>query len=119
MGEDRNMVGSIYPKNRIYSFLGLATKAGKLISGEESCEKAIKSGKACLIIVAEDASDNTRKKFKDMCVYRKITISFFGEKELLGRYTGKKMRAVVAILEKGFAERLSEMIGITDIACEG
>lgn len=95
---------------RIYSFLGLATKAGKLISGEESTERALKSGKVYLVIVAEDASDNTKKKFKDKCSYRDIEILFFGEKELLGKFTGKKIRSVVAIIDRGFAGHLTEMI---------
>lgn len=95
---------------RIYSFLGLATKAGKLLSGEETCERAIRSGKVYLVIVSEDASDNTKKKFRDMCSYREIEIRYFGEKDALGKFTGKKVRSVVAIAERGFAGRLKEMI---------
>jgi ribosomal protein L7Ae-like RNA K-turn-binding protein len=95
---------------RIYSFLGLATKAGKLLSGEETCERALKSGKVYLVIVSDDASDNTKKKFRDMCSYRGIEIRTFGEKELLGRFTGKNVRSVVAITERGFAGHLREMI---------
>jgi len=95
---------------RIYTFLGLATKAGKLLSGDETCERALKSGKVYLVIVSEDASDNTKKKFKDMCSYRDIGIRYFGEKELLGKFTGKKIRSVIAIAERGFAEHLKEMI---------
>ncbi len=74
---------------RIYSFLGLATKAGKLISGDETCERAMNAGKAYLVIVSDDASDNTKKKFRDMCSYRELKIRTFGEKELLGKFTGK------------------------------
>ncbi len=96
--------------DKIYSFLGLATKAGKLLSGEDACERALKSEKACLIIVSEEASENTKKKFSDSCGYKGVDIRFFGHKELLGRYTGKEMRAVIAILERGFAGRLMEMI---------
>lgn len=97
-------------QNNIYSFLGLATKAGKLKSGEDVCERVIKAGKAELVIVARDASQNTRKKFTDMCSYRGIEIRFFGDKEPLGRYVGKDIRSVVAIEDKGFAKRLAEMI---------
>lgn len=96
--------------SKIYSFLGLATKAGKLLSGDEACDKAIKSGKAKLIIVAGDASSNTKKKFADMCKYRGVNIRVFGEKDQIGRYTGKEVRSVVAILDWGFAGRLIEMI---------
>lgn len=104
---------------RIYSFLGLATKAGKLVSGDETCEKMLKSAKAKLVILAEDASDNTKKAFADMCKYRDIPIRFFGVKELLGRYTGKENRAVIAVLDNGFAERLMEMMDKSINDCGG
>ena len=48
------------------SLLGLAAKAGKVVSGEFATENAVKSGKAFLVLTAEDASNNTRKKFNDM-----------------------------------------------------
>ena len=101
--------------NKIYSFLGLATKAGKLLSGEETCERAVKSEKVCLVIVAADAANNTKKKFGDMCKYRGIQIRFFGEKELIGRYIGKKIRSVVAFSEIGFAKRIIEILDDTDL----
>lgn len=96
--------------DRIYSFLGLATKAGKIVTGDETCETAIKKSSVSLVIVAEDASDNTKKKFTDACNFRNIEIRIFGRKELLGKYTGKNIRSVVAILDKGFSKRLVEMI---------
>jgi len=100
---------------RIYSFLGLATKAGKTISGEGNCESAIKRRRVYLVIVAGDASENTKKKFMNMCRYRKIDIRIFGEKEKLGKYIGKKIRSVVAITDKGFAERTKELIDNRDL----
>jgi len=102
-------------QNKTYSFIGLAMKAGALLSGEDACERAIKSGKVHLIIVAGDASQNTKKKFNDMCIYRHVDIRVFGQKEFLGRYTGKDIRAVIAVMEKGFAKRLTEMLDSTDL----
>lgn len=96
--------------DRIYSFLGLATKAGKEVSGEETCERALKAEKVCLVIVSADASENTRKKFKDMCSYRNVPIRFFGQRDMLGRFSGKEARTVVAVTDPGFAGRLQEMI---------
>ena len=58
-------------QSKIFSSLGLATKAGKTQSGEFSTEKSVKSFKAFLVIVAEDASDNTKKMFTNMCTYYK------------------------------------------------
>ena len=52
--------------NKVLSLLGLATKAGKIASGEFSTEKSVKSGKGFLVLVAADASENTKKKFRNM-----------------------------------------------------
>ena len=49
--------------------LGLAMKAGKVSSGEFATEQAVKSGSAYLVILAETASANTQKKFRNMCAY--------------------------------------------------
>ena len=56
------------------SLAGLAAKAGKVVSGEFATEKAVKTGKAFLVITARDASENTKKKFNDMCRYYQVPI---------------------------------------------
>ena len=52
-------------EDKIYSFLGLATRAGKIVSGDDSTLLELKKGNIKLVIVANDASDNTKKLFKD------------------------------------------------------
>lgn len=99
-------------QDKIYSMLGLATKARKLVSGDETCEKSIKSLKAFVVIIAEDASDNTKKKFEDMCKYRNIQIRNFGQKDLIGKFIGKDVRAVVVIQDQNFATRIIELIDV-------
>ena len=54
-------------RKKVLNLLGLATRAGKTASGEFMTEKAIKSGKAYLVIVSEEASDNTKKMFENVC----------------------------------------------------
>ena len=46
--------------------LGIAAKSGSVVSGEFSTEKAVKEGRAYLVIVAGDSSDNTKKMFSNM-----------------------------------------------------
>ena len=53
--------------DKVLSLLGLCARGGNLVSGEFSTEKAVKSGKAALVIVGADASDNTKKMFTNMC----------------------------------------------------
>ena len=91
-------------QDKILSLIGLATKAGKTASGEFCTEKEIKSGRASLVIVAEDASDNTKKKFQNMCDFYKVPIYFYKDKDTLGHAMGKEFRASLAILDEGFAK---------------
>ena len=90
--------------------MGLAAKAGSVVSGEFSVEKAIKEGKAHLVIVADDASENTKKHFQDMCRFRNIPIRFFGTKETIGQCIGKTFRANLALTDAGFAESIKKKI---------
>ena len=79
--------------DKILNLIGLAMKAGKAVSGEFSVEKCIKSGKAKLLIMAEDASDNSKKKFTDKCNYYNVPVIIYSTKEDLGRALGKGLRS--------------------------
>lgn len=93
--------------------LGLATKSGNVASGEFATEKAVKSGKASLVIVAQNASDNTKKMFTNMCSFYNVPLAFFGDKEELGHAMGKQMRASVAVLNEGFSKSILKQLEIT------
>lgn len=95
---------------RILSMFGLAARAGKLASGEFQTETAVKSGTAFLVVVANDASDNTRKLFHDKCSFYKVPVIILGTKEELGHAIGKEFRASVAILDEGFAGAVMKKI---------
>ncbi len=97
-------------QSRVLSLVGLATKAGRTVSGEFSTEKAVKTGEARLVIVSEEASDNTKKKFQNMCAYYKIPIYFYGTKDELGRAMGKEFRASLAVLDEGLGNAMKEQL---------
>ena len=97
-------------RNRALSMIGIAAKAGKVLSGEFSTEKAVKTMKAYLVIVAEDASDNTKKMFSNMTEYYETPIVFFGTKEELGKYVGKEFRASLAITDENLANAVASKI---------
>ena len=99
-------------RKRVLNLIGLATKAGKTVSGEFSTERAVKSGKANMVVVSEEASDNTRKKFVNMCTYYQVPICILGKKDELGQCTGKEMRASLAVLDEGFARAMGKQMNI-------
>lgn len=95
--------------NKFYSFLSLCMKAGKLVSGSELCERLIRDGKATLVIIAGDASENTKKKFRDKCSYYQVEYIIVGNKEILGNYTGKSERTVMAVTDINFKSKMIEL----------
>lgn len=97
-------------EKRIYSFLGLAMKAGKIASGEFQVEHAVKAGNAALVIVTEDASENTRKKFGNMCEYYRTPICYFGKMEGLGMAIGKTFRASLAVTDENLAKAIAKQM---------
>ncbi len=97
-------------RNKAYGMLGLAARAGKVASGEFSTEKAVKSGRANLVIVAGDASEYTRKMFQNMCAYYNVPMRAWITKEELGHAIGKEKRASLAVMDEGFAHALEKML---------
>jgi ribosomal protein L7Ae-like RNA K-turn-binding protein len=90
--------------NKALSYLGLAMRAGKLALGEEGVLKAVRSGQARLVIVTDDASDNTVKKIQDKCQYYKVNLSQCFNRYELGAALGKEARVLVAVTDSGLAQ---------------
>ena len=104
MNEDKNL------KQRLFS-IGLAKKAGKLISGTDSVCDEIRKNKVFLVVCAGDVSDNTKKKISDCCTYYRITVHFTGlSKEMLGNAIGKSFAACIGITDKNLSELISRNI---------
>ena len=81
-------------------------------SGEFLTEKAIRDGEAYLVIVAEDASANTKKKFSDSCKFYQVAYAEFGDKDTLGKAIGKEFRASVAVTNSGFAKAIGKNLDL-------
>ena len=96
-------------EDKIKGLLGIAAKGRNIASGAFQTEKAVKDGKAYLVIVSNDAGDNTKKDFNDMCAYRSVPIIFFSEKEKLGNCIGKELRSCAAILDEGIAKSILKL----------
>lgn len=52
-------------RDAFYAMLGIAMRAGQLSLGESGVLKTVSSGTALFMILDADASDNTKKKFRD------------------------------------------------------
>ena len=95
--------------HKFLSLLGLSKRAGKLAAGEVAAEQAVRGKQAFLLILSEDASKNTKKKFRNSAAYYELPLAEIGTKEELGRAIGVDMRSISAITEEGFAKKLKQL----------
>lgn len=104
MNEDKNI------KQLLFS-IGLARKAGKLVSGTDFVCDAIRNKKIFLVVCSESVSDNTRKKISDCCTYYHTDLRFADvSKEALGKAIGKAFTACVGVADKNLSELISRNI---------
>ncbi|HBR31285.1 MAG: L7Ae/L30e/S12e/Gadd45 family ribosomal protein [Eubacteriales bacterium] len=86
--------------NKILSALGLANKAGALAVGTNNVLAAIKSGKARLVVISSDASENTVKLISDKAGYRGIEVlSLTFSMNEIARALGRQRTSAVAITD--------------------
>lgn len=96
--------------NKLANMLGIAQKAGKIISGEFAVEQAIRSKKACLVLLAGDASPNTKKKYNDLVAFYEVPLYEIFSKEEMGESIGKVHRAAIAVNDPGFSQALKKIL---------
>lgn len=94
--------------DKVLSMLGIAAKAGKIVSGEFATENAVKVGKAFLVVTAIDASENTAKKFRDMTDFYRVPLVVHGTKESLGGCIGKDYRSSLAVTDEKLAKAVQQ-----------
>ncbi|MDN6162376.1 MAG: ribosomal L7Ae/L30e/S12e/Gadd45 family protein [Atopostipes sp.] len=91
------------------NLLGLALVAGRLESGSQSVLTAIRNRNAKLVIIADDASSNTKKQFLNKCDYYKIPSQTLFSKAEISKAIGKE-RTVCAFTDNGFAQSFKKLL---------
>lgn len=96
--------------NKIHGYLGLAARAGQVVSGEQAVVGGIRRKNVLLLLIAEDASENTHRKFSSLAQNHNVRCSVYGSKNHLGHAIGKSPRAVVGISDRNFANVIQAKI---------
>jgi ribosomal protein L7Ae-like RNA K-turn-binding protein len=96
-------------KTQLLNLMGLAKRAGKVITGEELVVKTIQNEKARLVFVASDASSNLIKKINDKSSYYQVAVSQTFSQNELSIAIGSN-RKVIAIVDNGFAKKMESLM---------
>jgi uncharacterized protein len=94
-------------RERIIGYIGLANKAGKVISGGTMVSEAIRGKiKPGLILVSTDVSEAIGEKIVVLAEVNRIRCERIMSKDDFGAILGKAPRSAVAVKHGGFVERL-------------
>lgn len=85
------------------NMLGLAQRAGKLISGDERVESAVKNNQAKVIVMASDASDATQKRYQQWSNEYHIPLDTTFDRVEISHAIGRS-RSLCAIVDSGMAK---------------
>ncbi len=96
--------------DRILNLLGLIVKANKLVNGEERTLEAIRNNTAKVVFLASDAGKSTAKRISDKARYYDVPLIDKYDKNELSAATGSQNRVVLAITDKGFANKCINLL---------
>lgn len=94
---------------KILGLIGLAARARKVCFGADSVEAQIKKRKVYLMIIAKDASNRTKNKFKTIGEEYDIPILIEGEMEVLSKAIGKTNKAIIGIEDSNLASEIQKI----------
>lgn len=95
---------------RLFSLLGFAQRAGKLVSGETAVEQVLRRGKARMLLLATDASESTIGKLTGQAEKRSVPVHRIATREQIGEAIGRSPRASVAVVDEQFAGAIAEAL---------
>jgi ribosomal protein L7Ae-like RNA K-turn-binding protein len=96
--------------NKLRQLIGLAMRAGKIVSGEEQVLREVRSGNAQIVILTFDAAKNSEKKIVDKCTTYKVPLLRYGTRQELGKAIGKAERVVIAVTDPGFSRAMQKLV---------
>ena len=101
--------------DRNLQIIGLARKAGLLAVGADDVSKALRTGKAWLVISAGDASEAALRRACKGAEYSGVTYTVVPHSSFeLGSITGRGSPGTAAILDAGLAARFMRGLADTD-----
>ena len=92
------------------NFLGLAQRAGTVITGEQIVVQSIQKQTVYLVLIATDTGANTLKKVTDKCKTYNVSYIQISTSDELGHALGKDFRKVIGITDQKMAKALKNKL---------
>ena len=97
------------PEQQLLNLLGLAQRAGQLVTGEPMVLAAIKADKIRFLWIANDMGASTKKKFTDKATFYKVLFSTASDVAELSQATGRQ-RYALGVSSAGSAKQMHSLL---------
>lgn len=97
-------------RQKVLNLLGLAKRAGMLVSGEDTVLKLLRQNKLKIVFIASDASDKQIDKFDKKCFFYNTQMNNDFTCDELSSAIGTPMRKILAITDQGFLDALNKSL---------
>ncbi|MDO4483585.1 MAG: ribosomal L7Ae/L30e/S12e/Gadd45 family protein [Clostridia bacterium] len=97
-------------EKKLIGLLGLSVRARQATFGQDGCLKAIRTGKAAVVLVDEDASPATREKYEDACRHNDVPLVMLPEGSI--QQASGRPGVAMAIAPGGLAQQICTLSGI-------
>ncbi len=89
--------------------MGLAERAGMVIPGTDRVREAVREGRVRLVLLASDASRNSRDKLEPLLRAVGLRYGVIADRARLGAAVGRAPLSAVAITDGAMARRIDEL----------
>lgn len=99
-------------EERIASYLALANKAGKVVSGSDQVAEFLRKTSPVkrIVFLADDISDDIGQRIRTLAELNSVAWVTLFDKDRYGALLGKGLRSVVAVRGDGFVDSLTTEI---------
>ena len=96
---------------KLLGLLGFAARARKIVCGTDLCRDEIRRGRLPLVMVASDASANTKKRITDACKYYDTDLCLIPitANELSSRIGKTASIAVIGVTDMNFVNGIAAL----------
>jgi ribosomal protein L7Ae-like RNA K-turn-binding protein len=97
------------PDDRVLRMLGLAARAGAVVPGTGRVREAVRGGSVLLVVLAADASQNSRDKLLPLLDARGVNWISGYDRDTLGQAVGRPPLSAVGVTDARMAARVREI----------
>ncbi|MCD4652228.1 MAG: ribosomal L7Ae/L30e/S12e/Gadd45 family protein [Candidatus Cloacimonetes bacterium] len=98
-------------EQKIIALMHMARKAGRLKLGANAAERAVTSGRATMLILAEDVGGSVKSKLMHRIKEMSVEVVTMSTKSALGRAFNISDTGIIAIEDKNIVNGIKSCIG--------